>query len=733
MSTATDHPGVIVIVLPDETAALMQTAEHVPVAGRWLLPESLRTAALPGWLSACDCRYYPDQDYTATHGYWPQIIPLIGVFQAPVVVLHWATRLPKDGLARLRYLAKRAPAYAAALSPLGAVHPYVSALEPDCHTELECDDLDRWLADYASGQFTDACFMLASCCVLLRDSDFWAHFSGRHSDQVFYQQLRNQGWYLLGSDQLFVDDRQIPNNLLAADSIVAYRRANLAHYHPVMPIRHALTEIASRNETPVKAVDCKPVQLHLAHSWGGGLGRWVEDYIGADQQHNNLVLRPLGTWGAFGQALALYRAAAMDEPLEKWLLAEPIISSAVHHYQYRQILQQIISHYNVERVMLSSLIGQSLDIFELGCEVTCVLHDFYPFCPVIVATYEQPCSRCDKANMQQCLQHNPNHVFFKEEPAGHFSALRSAFIERVLQSNVVLVAPSRSVITRYRQLSQALEDKPIALIEHGLDQVLLDTLTPLRSKAQVASARLRVVLLGSLTPTKGQGLLAEIIQPLTDVADLLLLGAHEGGEPFQQHSGVTVVARYTKQTLAQHLQDFQPDLGLLLSVVPETFSYTLSELFAAGIPVLATDLGAFSDRVNPHNGWRVAPTGPAVLAQLQHIDGAREQITQRRTYLLNQPVRSAATMTQDYFLQEKAPQHTPWRWQLARRSYHNPYQRGAGPVSAALFIDEQRPYRQILQEFCQYTANKIRTSPRLRSWQRQLLLLPLRGLLKVLR
>jgi glycosyltransferase involved in cell wall biosynthesis len=51
------------------------------------------------------------------------------------------------------------------------------------------------------------------------------------------------------------------------------------------------------------------------------------------------------------------------------------------------------------------------------------------------------------------------------------------------------------------------------------------------------------------------------------------------------------------------------DIGILPAQARETFSYTLSEFFAAGIPVIGSDYGALSDRIEQGvNGLKVAPT-----------------------------------------------------------------------------------------------------------------------------
>ncbi len=70
--------------------------------------------------------------------------------------------------------------------------------------------------------------------------------------------------------------------------------------------------------------------------------------------------------------------------------------------------------------------------------------------------------------------------------------------------------------------------------------------------------------------------------------------------------------------------DIAPHMGLLLSIVPETFSYTLSEMWAAGIPVLATRLGAFGDRIRDgQNGWLEPIDAASILARLKEIDNDR--------------------------------------------------------------------------------------------------------------
>ncbi len=68
------------------------------------------------------------------------------------------------------------------------------------------------------------------------------------------------------------------------------------------------------------------MQLHVGHSWGGGLSRWMEDYIHANSSYHQLVLRSVGELTAFGQVISLYASPDSQEPLRSWTLGEPILS-----------------------------------------------------------------------------------------------------------------------------------------------------------------------------------------------------------------------------------------------------------------------------------------------------------------------------------------------------------------------------------------------------------------------
>lgn len=89
---------------------------------------------------------------------------------------------------------------------------------------------------------------------------------------------------------------------------------------------------------------------------------------------------------------------------------------------------------------------------------------------------------------------------------------------------------------------------------------------------------------------------------------------------------VTELGCYTDAELPALLAAHQPHLLWFPVRWPETWSYTLSAALEAGVPVLASDLGAFAERLRGRPlSWLQAPGGNAE-AWLQRLLEVRERL-----------------------------------------------------------------------------------------------------------
>ncbi|MDD5404524.1 MAG: glycosyltransferase [Sulfuricella sp.] len=162
-------------------------------------------------------------------------------------------------------------------------------------------------------------------------------------------------------------------------------------------------------------------------------------------------------------------------------------------------------------------------------------------------------------------------------------------------------------------------------------------------------ARLRVLVLGQLSASKGFALLLAVIDEIVSSAEVFLLGCGELGEYFRGRENVHIVSRYEVNELPGLVADIAPDIGLLLSIWPETFSYTLSELMQLGVPVLATNVGGFADRIKQDiTGFLTEPDAAILRAKLCWLNNNRDSILRVRSNLLALNPKTPAEMVAEY-------------------------------------------------------------------------------------
>ena len=396
----------------------------------------------------------------------------------------------------------------------------------------------------------------------------------------------------------------------------------------------------------------RPRQLHIMHSWGGGLERWVQEYCRADRTHANFVLKSVGTWNSFGMELRLYRDCDDSQPVRVWPLTPAIKGTATEHESYRSALAEIVERYGIGRILISSLIGHSLDALETRLPTLMVCHDYYPFCPALNITFGEICAECDGLRLAECTRDNPHNRFFLNVSPSVWLDLRRAFVEKIRGSAVPMIAPSPSVRSQYVRLAPEL-DCAFRMIAHGTRSVG----SPPLELSFRHDRPLRVLVLGSIAPNKGLALLQQAASPLLEFCRLFLIGCGDYGKSFEKLPGVTIVPQYRWDDLPSILGKLDLDIALLPASVPETFSYTLQELNELAIPTLATDIGSFSDRIQDGaDGFLCEPAAGAIVSRLREVASNRSLLLPIHERLKSKRPRTVTEMIEDYDALLPAPQ-----------------------------------------------------------------------------
>lgn len=370
----------------------------------------------------------------------------------------------------------------------------------------------------------------------------------------------------------------------------------------------------------------RPVLLHVLHDWGGGVERHARDLAAADdlRQHLLLVARGDGHLAPFGRRLCLH--ADLDAPpLQTWTLADPITDTAEHSAEVEAILAGLVADWGVGAVLVSSLIGHGLDVLRTGLPTACCVHDAYPAWPLLHDPRDPDTAPFDAGALARGLPGAGLEFLLEGRDAAGWWRLRERFLQVLAEADVLMVAPSEFARRRMLRIAPGLAERRWTVIGHGL--------APLASPPapRPDGPVLRVLVPGRVNGAKGEHLLAAMLPGLPAGVELLLLGSGNAGARFEDQPGISVHRDYERAQLPALVAELAPDLALLPSTVPETFSYTLSEMLALGLPVLCASPGAPAERIaTDGGGWVVVPEAGAVNAALARLAADRGELAAMR-------------------------------------------------------------------------------------------------------
>jgi glycosyltransferase involved in cell wall biosynthesis len=239
---------------------------------------------------------------------------------------------------------------------------------------------------------------------------------------------------------------------------------------------------------------------------------------------------------------------------------------------------------------------------ELDIAFGYTVHDVNFACPTI--TFRDPTgmfcgAQTDPAVCQPCLA-------AQSEYAGADIVAWRAAHRGLLDRATFAIAPSRwAADTLHRYYPQ----REVRVIAHGAQGEPARSLPSRQGLAMPDDDIPVIALLGAVGPDKGARRVERLVQ-LTRERGLRLRWVLIGyldrrQEPGQDPDAVfTVHGRYDVRDLPGLIAHYGVRLVAYPSAGPETFSYTLSEAWAAGRPVLVPPIGALAERVaGTGGGW----------------------------------------------------------------------------------------------------------------------------------
>ena len=366
-----------------------------------------------------------------------------------------------------------------------------------------------------------------------------------------------------------------------ADMVERYVRED-----PLRPLREAA--LSQR-----LAAQPVPGVLHVLHHHGGG----TETHVRA------LIATSPPRWRH-------YLAVTLGD---RWQIEEHRADGSVVAFEFERKPEESFADYfagiaatfGIDVVHLHNISACREGLLEAMAQTSVpygyTLHDLNFACPTI--TFLDPRGRycggvTDARACQACVD-------AQSDFAGIDVAGWRARHAQLVAGAAFVIAPSRWASTMFRRYFQR---DDVALIPHGTE-----------SPAPVAGARVAVLMpdddvpvvavLGAIGPDKGARRIERIVEiarerdvPLRIVV-IGYLDVERG--PWQSGDArLTVHGRYDARHLPDLLRHYRARFVLFPSSGPETFSYTLSEAWQAGLPALVPPIGALAERLSATGaGW----------------------------------------------------------------------------------------------------------------------------------
>jgi GT2 family glycosyltransferase/glycosyltransferase involved in cell wall biosynthesis len=335
-----------------------------------------------------------------------------------------------------------------------------------------------------------------------------------------------------------------------------------------------------------------------------------------------------------------------------WQLQQPINFTALFRRDYAAIIWHILRQYAIDLIHIRHLYKHSFDLPRLAkalhIPTILSLHDFYFVCPTInlLDERQQFCAgKCTKNLDEQADCQLPYHLEEKLPPLKHQYVYRfRAEVERMLAHIDNFVTTSDFAKQLICETYPTLKSSDFHVIEHGRDFNSQHNF----SKTPTSDAPLKILIAAQLAKHKG----ADFIQKLLE----LDAGKNElefhflGNLPKQyQHLG-EFHGSYQRETLPERIAQLDCHVMGIFSIWAETYCHVLSESWACGMPVIASNIGALKERIETHDGGWLVDTNDATKSYQQIISIKHNQTDYQLKAAKSNltAVRSIQAMTDDY-------------------------------------------------------------------------------------
>lgn len=519
-----------------------------------------------------------------------------------VILLNSDTLVPRsDWIARL-LRAGRSSGNVATATPLSNRATIFSLPRCNFNNDLmpgqTVDSTDAFCRELNTGEVVDVPTAVGFCMYIRRRAlnttgDFneqvWAR--GYCEENDFCLRATDLGWRHVAACDVFVQhhgevsfagerEALMRRNAPLLDRLHPHYKPSIRRFLETDPLWRARARIV----LPLLRAQVQTPILHIMHTWGGGTERHVLDLcdrLAWEGQHSLMLrARPNG-W------------MELSDPAARWPLSMP---RGTPMTECADLLRAL----GIRLVHIHHTMGLPPAIWELparlGVPFDVTLHDHFFACPRVNLLDDQG-QFCDQPPLERCevcvqATELPPHVEPAFSEIGGTAQTWRVHHHRALKLARRIVAPCADTARRFQA---AFPDLQASVRAHPEDPV--EFLTP---RFPGEGEALRVAVIGAIGPHKGHRLLLDTARHVRDrqaPIRLIIVGPTCDDDAYFEYPQVDIIGRYRHEELPGLLQRLRCHVALFLSNWPETYSYTLTEAWRAGLWPVVTGLGALAERV----------------------------------------------------------------------------------------------------------------------------------------
>lgn len=336
---------------------------------------------------------------------------------------------------------------------------------------------------------------------------------------------------------------------------------------------------------------CKPRILFVIATEQGGTAKTNKDLMGAIQDKYETFLLKSNS-----RRVSLYLFNGGEELHLQTCYLNSAITPVTHiSSEYDNLLLDLLHLWSIELIHVRQIAWHSLGLVKvaqkLGIPTVYSIHDFYPVCPSVklLDNSNNYCGGTCTPGLGMCNIELWSEKYFTNLKHNEIKSWRSMFSEMLIGVNSLITTSDFAKQVTTQNLPITL-DKPFHIIPHGRDF----TSFACASKRPSEEKNIRLLMLGTIVKSKGSDFILPILEEFSNV-EVHLLG--ELLDTNISHPRLYYHGTYKRDELHLAIEKINPSWGLLLSIWPETWCHTLTEMWANGIPVIAFNNGAVEERI----------------------------------------------------------------------------------------------------------------------------------------